>query len=51
MAHVSTLKGKDNAPGRNSHDADTDADTIWKAETAPNKCRYSLDATTKPKQL
>ena len=37
MAHVSTLKGTYNAPGRNSHDADTNADTIWEAETAPNK--------------
>ena len=37
MAHVSTLEGKDNAPSRNSHDTDTNADTIWKAETAPNQ--------------
>ena len=51
MAHVSTLQGKYNAPDRNSHDADTDADAIWKAETAPKTCRYILEATTKPKQL
>ena len=53
MAHVSTLEGKDNAPSRNSHDTDANADTMWKAETAPNQKqgRCSLDATTKPKQL
>ena len=34
MAHVSTVKGTYNAPYRNSHDADTDAEAVAEKASA-----------------